>query len=116
MRGEMLLDAPTFREKEGPEAKKQRDFVALLTLLDWHVMETQGNLYQKGFPDLYAVHPRYGQRWIEMKHYLSFTKHQKEHFPFIHNSVGIWVITDATQEEYAKLFKPANLTDYLRIS
>lgn len=77
-------------------------------------MATHGNLFQRGFPDLYAVHPEYGQRWIEMKHYISFTKAQKDNFPAIHRAVGIWILTDSTDEEYAKLFQPANLGYYLK--
>jgi hypothetical protein len=33
----------------------------------WHIEKTHGSQFQEGFPDLYAMHPMHGQRWIECK-------------------------------------------------
>ena len=81
-------------------------------------METHGNMYQCGFPDIYATHSRYGIRWIEVKlpemKGSKFTPAQHEHFPkLLANGTRIWVLTAATEFEYNKLFSPCNLPYYL---
>ena len=80
--------------------------------------ETHGNMYQSGFPDLFACHKRYGSRWIEVKNPLKykFTPAQLQDFPmFAAHGVGVYVLTAATQLEYDKLFLPANWHTYLGI-
>lgn len=83
--------------------------------LKWHVIETHGNIYQKGLPDLYATHKMYGPRWIEVKvlgHYV-WTPAQRDNFPkMIANGTPIWVLVDATMDEYNKLFLKSNLGFY----
>lgn len=84
----------------------------------WYVFKTHGNAYQAGFPDLYATHTRYGQRLIEVKlpnmKGSAFTKAQWEVFPKLHaNGSRIWILTAATEEEYAKLWKESNLLYYM---
>lgn len=78
-------------------------------------METHGNLYQKGFPDLYCVHEIHKQRWIEVKQPVkySFTVAQRENFPIISKVAGIWILTAATEYEYEKLFQVPNWYQYL---
>jgi len=81
-------------------------------------METHGNMYQSGFPDLYICHARYGTRWVEVKvkDKYKFTGAQLENFPAMSaKNVGIWILTAATEEEYAKLFKPANWHTFLNV-
>jgi len=107
---------PTIPTK-GPERIIQDDLVKFLELRDWHVMETHGNLYQRGFPDLYCVHDEHKQRWIEVKQPINycFTPDQKKHFPKISKVVGIWILTAATEHEYAKLFAQQNWYQYLEV-
>lgn len=109
------MEPVRIREKYGPEHKIQQALIKFLELRGWHVMETHGNLFQRGFPDLYTVHPVHKQRWIEVKNptSYSFTVAQKEHFPIIHAVVGIWILVAATEEEYKKLFAPPNWEKYL---
>lgn len=78
-------------------------------------METHGNLYQRGFPDLYCTHPKHKQRWIEVKNpdNYSFTPAQLENFPLISKGAGIWILVAATQDEYKKLFQAPNWWKYL---
>ena len=79
-------------------------------------METHGNLYQKGFPDVYATHSSFGIRWIEAKNpnAYCFTPAQLDTFPKLAaNGTGIWILTAATEAEYEKLWKPANWFVYL---
>lgn len=73
-------------------------------------MRTHGNKFQKGFPDLYALHHNYGARWIEIKKLRGsvLTKAQGATFPVIGQGHGIWVIKAATESEYAKLHRPQN--------
>lgn len=83
------------------------------------VKETHGNIYMSGVPDLYAAHIKYGPRWIEMKNpgKYAFTNAQLEFFPQLASvGVGVWVLTAATDEEYQKLWQPANWYQYLPIN
>ncbi len=69
-------------------------------------MPTHGNQYQSGFPDLYCFHPGYKiDRWVEVKMRNSFTSAQHHWFPKIDK---IWVMKNATEDEYAKLFRSPN--------
>lgn len=101
---------------QGVEDRIQHDIIQMLTLRNWICMPTHGNMYQRGFPDVYAVHNEHGQRWIEVKNprKFSFTPAQRKYFPIILASgVGIWILTGATDLEYNKLFMPANAVLFL---
>lgn len=102
---------------DGPERKIQNDVIDFLKIRDWFVMETHGNMYQRGFPDLFACHPRYGQRWVEVKNpeKYSFTPAQLECFPRICQGSGVWILVGATETEYNKLFKAPNWSYYLHL-
>jgi len=105
--------------KTGPEAIIQSDFVDYLRIRQWVVKETHGNLYQSGLPDLYIAHKDYGARWVECKNPLaySFTPAQLEFFPLLASAgIGIWIIIASTDEEYAKLWAPANWWSYLPLN
>lgn len=107
--------------KGGPERKIQDALITFLRERGWVVRETHGNLYQHGFPDLYCAHRMYGARWIEVKvdknGLVTFENSQLEFFPQLASvGVGVWVLTAATEEEYRKLFKPANWFLYLSVS
>jgi hypothetical protein len=109
------MDAPKIREAHGPEWKIQQDLITSLRARGWLVEVTQGNLYQKGFPDLFLGHPKYGQRWVDVKNPVSytFTRAQRIKWPdWDAHKVGIWILVAPTEEEYDKLFKPPNWRDY----
>lgn len=109
-----MKEKPTFRKK--PEAIIQRKIVNMLVLKGWYCMETHGNMYQWGFPDVFATHTRFGARWIEVKNPLnySFTAAQLECFPKLcAYGSPVWILTAATPEEYNKLFAPFNWFMYL---
>lgn len=106
------------RRKKGPEAVIQQAIIDYLAIKGWYVMVTHGNMYQSGFPDLFACHSVFGQRWIEVKKPdfkgSKFTAAQLECFPKIcANGSGVWILTGATEREYNKLFKAANWWVYL---
>ena len=106
------------RSKKGPEAKIQAAIIDMLKIKGWYVMVTHGNLFQSGFPDLFACHSTYGQRWIEVKKPnfkgSKFTSAQLECFPkMCSNGSAIWILTADTEREYEKLFKSHNWWQYL---
>ena len=101
---------------QGKEAAIQSAIVDFLTLRQWFVMVTHGNMYQRGFPDLFATHSKYGYRWVEVKHPTEycFTPAQIETFPkLVAFGSGVWIMSAATQFEYEKLWKPCNWYQYL---
>jgi len=94
--------------KHGPEWYIQQDIIKFLRAREWFVKPTHGNAHQSGFPDLFASHRRFGQRWIEVKNAASyqFTPAQLEYFPrFCNNGSGIWIMVAATEAEYLKVLK-----------
>lgn len=99
----------------GPEAIIQRDLVKFLEKRGWFVIETHGNMYQNGLPDLYCTHADHKQRWVEVKNPLSycFTPAQLEKFPKISKGAGIWILVEASEHEYRKLWQPPNWYTYL---
>ncbi|KPK52845.1 MAG: hypothetical protein AMS22_08470 [Thiotrichales bacterium SG8_50] len=109
------MDKPRIREKHGPEWKIQQDLIKFLRARGWLVEVTQGNMFQKGFPDLFISHPKYGQRWIDVKNPVSytFTKDQRRKWPvWAEYGVGIWILVGANDDEYDKLFTSPNWKDY----
>ena len=92
----------------------------MLRIKGWFVKPTHGNMYQSGFPDLFACHSRYGQRWIEVKlpgfKGSKFTGAQLNDFAKLcANGSGVWILTAATEEEYQKLFSRSNWWTYLSV-
>ena len=76
------------------EEKIQNEIIRELKIRDWHVMQTHGNLYQMGFPDLRVSHPVYGPRWLEVKRPVGyhFTRAQLINFPrMCINNDFIWI-------------------------
>lgn len=103
----------------GPEWYIREDIIGFLKTRKWIVEITHGNMFQKGFPDLYAAHPKKGKRWIDAKvpGRYSLTKAQKRKWPVWDAfGIGIWIMVAGTQEEYDKLFQPPNWRDYWRKS
>jgi hypothetical protein len=99
------------------ESVIQENIMKKLRWLEWFCKSTHGNLYQSGFPDIFACHVRYGPRWIECKQpdetKSYFTAAQLETFPKMDAAgCGIWVMTTDTDHEYAKLFQAPNWRQY----
>jgi hypothetical protein len=107
------------RPKHGPEFKVQRLIVEYLTTRGWHVERLVGNAFQSGLPDLIAFHPKWGYRFVEVKNAerYSFTRAQKRKFPILASfGVGIWILTEANQDNYNRLFAKPNWRDYWKAS
>lgn len=101
---------------EKAERKIQERIITFLEKRQWFVKSTHGNMFQSGFPDLFACHVGHGQRWIEVKRadQYCFTSGQMRDFPeFSKRKCGIWIMTDATEAEYEKLFKAPNWLYYV---
>jgi len=105
------------KEKHGPEWHIQQNIITFLRAREWFVKSTHGNAYQSGFPDLFCSHRVYGQRWVEVKNLenYKFTAAQLDLFPlFVANGSGIWILVEANESEYQKLFKKCNWYLYLK--
>jgi hypothetical protein len=101
---------------EQTEKKIQERIISYLRTREWMVEVLHGNEFQSGIPDLYATHPTFGQRMIEVKKatLFSFTPAQIKKFPLLKaHGTQIWILTDATEEQYKLLFKPCNLDEFL---
>jgi len=97
--------------KSGPESVIQANLKAYLEARAWLVIETHGNAFQMGLPDLWCAHYEFGQRWVEVKNPegYNFTPAQRQVFPMMMSKgVGIWILTAADEYEYQKLFNPPN--------
>lgn len=103
------------KSRKGPEAIIQEAIVKKLRSLEWYVMETHGNAFQMGFPDLYATHAKWGMRWIEVKNPAShsFTQAQMICFPLLAaHGTPIWILVGDDDSEIVKLFHPQNWEYY----
>lgn len=101
---------------EGPEKKIQNAFIKFLKLRDWYCKILHGNAYQQGMPDLFICHHKFGSRFVEIKvpKGYKFMQSQVETFKEMSKAdIGIWVVNEAAEHEYRKLFKPANWYHYL---
>ena len=104
------------KPKNGPEAKIQAAIVLMLRDKGWTCVETHGNAFQSGLPDIFACRKGIGHRWVEVKNPVaySFTPAQRMIFPQLtSNGSGVWILVAATEQEYLKLMKPANWWMYL---
>ena len=107
------MKAPRFHSR--PEAAIQERVVKFLGQRQWVVEETHGNVYQTGLPDLFAWHREHNFRWIDVKNPDAYrlTKHQCQKWPAWEKAgLGVWIMTAATEEEYAKLFLPPNFREF----
>lgn len=112
------MERPKIKAAKRPEDVIRDKIRAKLYTYGWQVLVTHGNAYQSGFPDLYAMHPKYGTRWIEVKNPsgYAFTQAQLDTFPLFQAcGVGIWILTSDDDSEIDKLFKPPNWVMFLSI-
>jgi len=111
------VDPKKFRDKHGPEYKIQKAVIRFLEDRGWHVERLIGNQLQTGIPDIFLMHPKHGTRWVDIKvpGGGNYTKAQIAKWPvWEKHGCGVWILTAATEEEYDKLFQPANMRDYWR--
>lgn len=107
------------KPRHGTEYDIQEELREFLEVRGWLVERFIGNALQKGIPDLYAFHPVWEERWIDVKTpgKYSFTKAQRIKWPYWETfKCGVYILTAANEEEYAKLFGPPNMRDYWKDS
>ena len=112
------MDHYIARKHQQPEHHVKKAICAMLRCKGWFVKETHGNMFQSGFPDLFACHSRYGQRWVEVKlpKGSRLTGAQLEDFPKLcANGSGVWILTGDDDTDYEKLFKPPNWYQFCEI-
>ena len=105
------------KEKHGPEWHIQQAIIQMLRQKGWHVEIMHASALLSGIPDLFAGHPNYGGKWIEVKNPVSyhFTPAQRKKFPVWNKyGIGIWILGAATKHEYMKLFDEPNFWKYWR--
>lgn len=115
-----ILREGYLRDKAGtlPEDMIQERLTKKFQGNGWTVLRIHGNRFQKGLPDLYCMHPVFGARWVEVKLPdmigSRFTTAQSTVFPtMLAHNVGIWILTDYSEQEYNKIFKKSNALHYL---
>ena len=104
------------KSREKPERAIQDAVKLRLEQQEWYVIQTHGNVFQFGLPDLYVCHIKYGTRWIEVKNLANyrFTAAQLKVFPMLGaKGVGVWVVTDPLQVPDILFTKP-NWMEYLK--
>ena len=109
------MEPTKIRKAHGPEYGIQQEVVRFLWLRGWWVERLVGFAWQYGLPDLIAGHPKWGIRFVEVKNENAYemTRAQKLKFPILDKfGFGIWILTEATEEQYDRLFKPPNWKDY----
>jgi hypothetical protein len=100
-----------------PETLIRNKLRKLLEQRGWHVEVFYGSRFQKGIPDLWLWHVEHGWRWVDVKQPKSYrlTKDQSKKWPLWESKgIGVWILTAATEAEYAKLFAPPNWREYDR--
>lgn len=107
------MDPLKSKIKNRPEAIIQEKLIEYLRYREWFVKPTHGNMYQSGFPDLYASHMNYGHRWIEVKlpdmKGSKFTPAQITTFPQMAAAGSrIYILTGADDRNYEILKKDPN--------
>lgn len=99
-----------------PEARLQDKIVSFLEDRGWLVEETHGNAFQRGIPDLFCWNQQLGFfRWIDVKRRErhEYTQHQCQTWThWEKHGLGVWIMMEPTDEEYAKLFEPPNFRVY----
>lgn len=102
--------------REQPEKIIREAIIKRLRYEGWFVTILHGNAYQMGLPDLYATHSLYGGRWIEVKNPVKyqFTQAQLQTFPkLVANGTNVYVLTGASDDQIACLFKLSNWHTFL---
>ena len=55
------------RKQKSPEGDLSKLLMHKMRCDGWWCKKLHGSIYQSGLPDIVAIHPNYGTRWIETK-------------------------------------------------
>jgi VRR-NUC domain len=108
------LENPFPKPKQQPELEKsiQKRITKALAKENWWSKWTHGNKFQSGVPDMYAFHPVYKARWIEVKKPKGSRLEDTQLEVFAaweERRIGVWVLTD---EDIPKLLEPPNWREF----
>ena len=97
----------------GSKDKNAEDIMLALKMKGYKLMHTHGNIYQRGLPDILAVHPEHGIKWVEVKNKkFRFTGAQMKYLKqMMVCDFPVWIIQEIN--ELAKLHEPCNLREFL---
>lgn len=98
-----------FKKPRGkPEKEGQTRLVKLMTREGWYCKKTHGSMFSQDWPDLFALHPLHGCRWVEMKTPTGTLSHGQiaEFSMWMKHGQGVWVCRD--EKDYPFLFKEPN--------
>lgn len=99
----------------GPEAVGSRRLKKYMEGQGWYLKKLHGGAYQSGMPDYVAWHPRYGQRWIEMKAPGGKLRHSQISMFRIMEKYGQHVYVLESEKHYGRLFsEKGNWFSYVR--
>lgn len=104
------------KQAKGPEWYIQQRIIKYLRDRQWKVKVMAAHKFMWAVPDLLASHRKEGPRFIEVKNpeNFSFTDAQTQEFPqWISHGLPIYVLCEANQENYDRLFKESNLWLYM---
>lgn len=91
----------------------------LLPARGWLVEKTHSTAFSSGWPDLFCWHPHFGLRWVDVKNPKAYryTKAQIQTWPkWEAMGLGVWIMMEASEAEYQKLFQPPNFREFWRPS
>ena len=96
------------------EAVIVKRILLFLRARGWLVEKVHGGRYMAGWPDLFAFHPKYGYRWIEVKRPGTgrLTDRQRARFTkWNEHGCPIWILT--SRDECTLLKGPPNVASWL---
>lgn len=110
-----MIEKPRFHSR--PEAALQKKIITFLENKEWLIEVMHGNAFQKGIPDLFCWHINFGFRWIDVKLPTGsdLTKAQCQKWTsWREKGLKIHIMKAATEDEYKKIFGPANWRELWR--
>ncbi len=111
----MKYKKPRRTVRTGPEDKGSRRLRLKMQTEGWYVKKLHGGKYQSGLPDLVAMHPIHGLRWIEMKAPGGKLRSSQIHTFNLFEKHGQEVYVLESEKDYRKLFnKKGNWLQYVR--
>jgi len=100
-----------------PETLIRNELITYLQPRGWYIEILYGSRFQKGVPDLFLFHREHGFRWVDVKNPRGYrlTIYQQQKWPrWEAAGLGVWILTAATDDEYAKLFAAPNWRAFWR--
>jgi len=101
----MEFKQPRNTVRSGPEAKGASRLILYMRTKGWWCKKLHGGKYQSGLPDLVAMHPIYGIKWIETKADGGKLRSSQITMFKMFNQYGQKVFVLESEKDYWKLFE-----------